>query len=260
MSWWDAFTGAAQKKAIQQGSQQATQNLQTHFGAAGNWLQQANDTATGMLAPWITGGEQYRQYRDDLSGLGGEQARADAQRRLTSDPLWQGQLATQQNAMLRNLNARGLAGSGTAALAGQRVLYENYGRERDRIDNLAGQGFQAATMGADLASRYGTQRAGLETGLGQQLAGVNITTGNALAQAASTPINNLMGLGSMLISGFTPAGFSGVSPFGKMASLASQGWNKLWGAGAQTATTQPAQPPPGYYTNPLFSTVPYGGM
>lgn len=255
MGLWDAFTGAAQAKTIKKGSQQAQNALMTGYNTAGGALDTSYDTARGYVDPYVGTGTRYQQRYDDLMGLNGDEARTAAQGVITSDPLWSGQLAQAQNAALRNLNARGLSGSGTAALAGQRVLLENYQNMLNRYQQGGQQGLAASGMGADIASRYGSARAGLDYGNAQQLAGVHQSTANALAQAQGILPQHLMGLASMAISGFTP-GWGGTSAFGNMAG----GLNKLWGAGAQSAGAQPAQPPQGYYTNPMFSTVPYGGF
>jgi hypothetical protein len=225
---WDSFTGEAQRRDIARGQKQSNALLDEGYGTAGGRLDTAYDTARSYVDPYVASGARYQSMYDDLMGLNGPEARARAQGIITSDPLWTGQLAASSQAAQRALNARGLGGSGTAALAGARVLNENYQPVLNRYAAGGAQGQQAAQVGAGLATNYGSERANLDYGVAQQKAGVAQQGANALAQSRGILGNNLLGLGSTLITGFTP-GWGGATAFGNMGKAVTSGWNALLG-------------------------------
>ena len=122
-------------------------------------------------------------------GLNGADARGEAQGMITSDPLFQGGLAQDSNALLRNLNARGQGGGGQAQLAGQRVLQQNYGSWLDRYRDAGSQGFQATNALSGVRAAQGDNAYGFAA----TKAGQATNYGNALASSRSIGINNLMG-------------------------------------------------------------------
>lgn len=230
MGWWDDFSGASGRRDINRGVADANRLLTDRESTAAGQLTEGFDTARGYIDPYATSGRQYQGVYDDLMGLNGDEARARGQGIITSDPLWSGALAQQSQAAQRALNARGLGGSGTAALAGQRVLLENYNNVLNRYQQGGQQGMAAAGMGADIASRYGSDRAGLTYGVGQQLAGNRINQANAMAASRNTLTNNLLGVAGVAVNAFAP-GFGG-SAAGNMARKAAGGWNAMWGGAA----------------------------
>ena len=124
----------------------------------------------------------------DLLGLNGTDARSSAQGIITSDPLWSGKLGEDTNAVLKNLNARGMGASGTAALAGQRVLLQNYNNVLDRYQGMGQTGLSATG-----------QRAGVLTGQGDNAYGFGATKanqalqyGNAMAGTRNSGLNNIL--------------------------------------------------------------------
>lgn len=227
MGFLDDFTGASAQKDLKRGRTAQRNELMAGYDTAGGQLEEGYNTARGYIDPYVQGGQRYQGMYDDLMGLNGDEARTRAQGVITSDPLWSGALGQSSNAAQRALNARGLGGSGTAALAGQRVLLENYQPMLNRYQQGGQQGMQAAGMGADLASRYGSERANLSYGNAQQLAGVEGNYATGMAASRSTLTNNLLGVAGTVMAGFTP-GFGGATAFGNMGSAV----NKLWGAGA----------------------------
>lgn len=224
----DDFTGASQRRDIRAGRDASLGALSSGLQTASDQLGEGYAQAMGYLNPLMQSGQGNQQMLDDLMGLNGPEARARAQQIVTSDPLWTGQLAQAQSAAQRALNARGLGGSGAALMAGQRVLNERYGDVLGRYQQGAQQGASVAGAGADLAARYGSERAGLTYGNAQQVAGVQTGAANALSASRGTLMNNLMGLGSLAVSAMTP-GLGGISAAGNMA----KGLNSLWGAGAR---------------------------
>lgn len=150
--------------------------------------------------PYVQSGAQSQSFYDNLLGLNGADARAESQGVITSDPLFQGQLGQNSNAMLRHLNARGASAGGQAALAGQRVLQSTYGDWMDRYRTGGAQGLNATNAMAgyqagrgDLSYGYGATRAGHETNFG-----------NAMAQSRSIGINNLLGVASLGVNAMKP--------------------------------------------------------
>lgn len=133
-----------------------------------------------------------------------------------NDPGYQQQMQAGINALDTSATARGGLYSG-AAMKG----IANYGQQfqrqafQDRINALsgfAGQGQQAATNAAGLASQTGSQLGSLSFGFGQQQAANAINKGNALAQQSNVLGNNLIGLGGLALKA---SGWGGFAPGGK---------------------------------------------
>ncbi|CCB64477.1 hypothetical protein [Hyphomicrobium sp. MC1] len=148
------------------------------------------DQAASNYQPWVTSGQQGQQMYADLLGLNGTDARSNAQGVITSDPLWTGQLASDQNAALKALNARGLGASGTAALAGQRVLYQNYNNILSDYANLGNQGLSAAGSQSNVYTGQGDNA----YGYGATKANNAIGQGSAISQTRNTGLNNVLGI------------------------------------------------------------------
>lgn len=140
------------------------------------------------IDPYVTSGGKANTRYNALIGLDGPEARAAAQADLTSDPLFQGGLAQDSNALLKSLNARGQSGGGLAQIAGQRVLQENYGNWLDRYASAGRQGFEAAGASAGIK----TQRGDNAFGYGATKAGTAVQTGNAISATRGQGINNLI--------------------------------------------------------------------
>jgi hypothetical protein len=216
ISFFDDFTGASSQRDLRRGRDAQLNALMAGETEAGGYLDRSHTDARGLLDPFIASGRGYQSMYDDLMGLNGPEARARAQETISSDPMWQGQLGLAQNAAQRALNARGMGGSGTAALAGQRVLAENWGNVLGRYQQGGQQGMTAAGAGADLTSRYGSDRAGLTFGAAQQRAGVEGSFANSMAANRGTLMNNILGVGSLAVSAAT-----------------GMPTNKMFGAGAR---------------------------
>ena len=111
-----------------------------------------------------------------------------------SDRAFTGKLGQDQNAMLRQMNARGMSGSGAGALAAERVFQQNYGSHLDRYANRGQQGAQMAQFGAGLASNRGAQLANMRM---QGAAGMSNNWTNSQNQIAGTRdagMNNMLGM------------------------------------------------------------------
>ena len=188
-----SFLGKDQQKDLQRAKQQSDAALQQGYDSAYGDYTSAGD----MFSPYAQSGQQANQFYNDALGLNGDAARGTAINTLTSNPLFQGQLGQESNAMSRLLNAQGASGGGKAQLAAQRVFQQNAGSWLDRYANQGAQGLQATNAMAgmrqargDLSMNYGATRAGNEQ-----------SYGNAMAANRSTGINNILGLAGTVVSG-----------------------------------------------------------
>jgi hypothetical protein len=194
LSFFSAFTGSAQRRDLRRANTQATQALDKGYGEAmGRY-----DQAAGMFDPYVQEGRAGSQFYSNALGLNGEEARNQAQGVITSDPMWSGKLAQDQNAMMKYMNARGQSGGGMAAMAGQRLLLDNYNNALNRYNDLGQQGFQAT--GAQAGIRQGQGDAAY--GFGATKAGQSINYGNAMAQARGIGVNNLLGVAGAGLNAF----------------------------------------------------------
>lgn len=123
----------------------------------------------------------------------------------------------------------GQAGSTLADLEAQRgrgLADLSTGLARGQADLDTGE----ASARANIYGSQGNNLANLTSGYYNALAGNDINLGSAMSQASQNGVNNLLGLGSVIMGGFTP-GKSGISPFSSMASAAKGGMNSLFGDG-----------------------------
>lgn len=184
MGFFADFSGASARSDIKKANKNANAALDQGYNTSQGYY----DQAASSFDPYTTSGAQGQQAYADLLGLNGADARTAAQGVITSDPLWSGKLGEDTNAVLKNLNARGMGASGAAALAGQRVLLQNYNSVLDRYQGL-GQTGQAATG----------QKAGVLTGQGDAAYGYGATKaanainyGNAMSQTRNAGLNNVL--------------------------------------------------------------------
>jgi hypothetical protein len=215
MSLWDDFTGASARSDLKKSKTQSDAALST--GYAGQ--QQDYTTAANSFDPYVEAGGKANAFYNDALGLNGADARTAAQSTITSDPLWSGGLATDQNAAYKALNARGMGASGAAMLAGQRVLTQDYGNWLDRYRDQGAQGFQATGQQAGVIQGRGNNA----FNYGATQAGNDISYGNAMAANRNVGINNILGV----------------------VGAATGGYNALFNGGARKATGYSGQFDPG---------------
>jgi hypothetical protein len=188
-----SFFGSDQRKDLERAKAQSDQQLQQGYDQAyGDYTEAGN-----YFSPYASQGQQANTFYNDALGLNGDPARTTATNTLTSNPLFQGELGAQSNAVSRALNAQGASGGGKAQLAAQRVFQGTAGNWLDRYANQGAQGLQATNAMA--SARMG--RGDLSYGYGASKAGNAINFGNAMASNRNTGINNLMGLAGSVISG-----------------------------------------------------------
>jgi hypothetical protein len=188
-----SFFGRDQKKDLANAKAQADADLAAGYNDARNDY----TTAENYFRPYAEGGQRGQRFYDEALGLYGDEARGAATSSLASNPLFQGQLGQESNAISRVLNAQGNSGGGKAHLAAQRVFQGNAGNWLDRYANRGQQGLQASNQMAQYRSGIGDAI----YGNAMARAGNRIQKGNFDAQNSMTGVNNIMGLGSLAISG-----------------------------------------------------------
>jgi len=186
MSFFGSLFGSDQAKDLSRANQQANSALDSAYNASNNYYGQA----ASAYAPYQQTGQQANTFYANALGLNGDAARTSAENTITSDPLWSGKFALDSNNVLKSMNARGLNASGAAALAGQRVLTEDYQNALGQYASLGAQGLSAANGQAGV---YQNQ-AGNASSYGTAKAGNAINYGNALAANENTGINNILGI------------------------------------------------------------------
>ena len=122
MGFFGSFFGNDQRRDISQANKKANAALDSGYQNQQNYF----DQAASAYDPYVQSGQQANTFYANALGLNGDAARSEAQGTITSDPLWSGKFALDSNNVLKAMNARGLGYSGAGALAGQRVLTENY--------------------------------------------------------------------------------------------------------------------------------------
>lgn len=184
MGFFSDFTGASARSDINKANKNANAALDQGYNTSQGYY----DKAASSFDPYVSSGTAGQKMYGDLLGLNGTDARSSAQGIITSDPLWSGKLGEDTNAVLKNLNARGMGASGTAALAGQRVLLQNYNDVLDRYQGMGQTGLSATG-----------QQAGVRTAQGQNAfdygatkAGNAINFGNAMAGTRNAGLNNVL--------------------------------------------------------------------
>lgn len=202
MSFFSNFFGGKSRRDIWQGQATANAALDQGRDTAQGYFDRGYDQSKEYIDPYIESGQRGQEFYDDLIGLNGPEARAAAQEILESDRGFQGQLGESQNAMLRNMNARGLSGSGAGALAGARVARQGYTQQLGVYGDRAARGFQAAGAGANLASQYANNSAGLQYGTAQQKAANAISSSNAISGTRNTGVNNMLNIAGLGLKGY----------------------------------------------------------
>ncbi|MBK8467836.1 MAG: hypothetical protein IPL32_18650 [Chloracidobacterium sp.] len=256
MGFLGSLTGSSQRKDIRKAYNESTDILNQGYGQAQgnltsgyNGANSAYDTATGNInqgygnalsalgkgvnqavetyQPWYQSGTQANTMYGNALGLNGAAQQAQFMRGYKANPFMQANNDFATRAIMQQMNARGMSGSGTAAAAvaqeSMRRGADDYNNYLGHLSGVSGQGLQAAgqigglyaqqgkdtanmyaQQGSDLANisgqranlgwQYGQGQAGLNTDLAATRAGNRINYGNARAQSRGILGNNLMGL------------------------------------------------------------------
>jgi len=185
MSFFD-WDGSQARSDINKSYASSNKALKTGFDTSQGYY----DKASSSFDPFVSAGAAGEKMYGDLLGINGTDARDAAQGIVTSDPLWSGKLSADTNAVLRNLNARGTGASGAAALAGQRVLAQNYDNVLSRYAGLGNQGLSATGQKAGVLTGQGDNA----YGYGATKAANSINYGNAMAQTRNAGLNNILNI------------------------------------------------------------------
>lgn len=171
---------------VRRANKKATAALETGYGQQSQYY----DQSAGLYDPYVSEGRDASEMYNALMGLRGGDAASGAYSTLAGLPAFQGQLASDSNAVLKNLNARGMGGGGTAAMAGQRVLQQNIGNWLDRYRDAGSQGFQATNALGNVRQAQGDNA----MGYGATKANQAVQYGNALASTRNAGLNNLLAI------------------------------------------------------------------
>lgn len=193
MGFFDAFTGKAQKKAIEEANRQATGYLGTGYNEAKGALTLGYDEA----------GRYNQEYRNAL-GLNGSAGSATAMAAYNSarNPYARQQEDSTTNALMRQYNARGMSMGGNATLAAARAVSEQgYQDYNNWLTRLQGSGDRSS----QLAVQRGQNMADLGWGYNNALAGNAVNYGNAKASAEGIGWNNIFNVAGTAAKAF--AGF-----------------------------------------------------
>lgn len=194
MGFFSDFSGSSARKDIRASSREANGYVDKGYATSDGLYADA----AGMFDPFVAAGGKANDTYNALLGLSGNAARDEANTMLTSNPLFQGQLGQESNALLRNLNARGASGGGQAQIAGQRVFQQNVGNWLDRYRDAGRDGYAATAAKAGVTTARGDNA----YGYGATKAGIATNTGNAIADTRGMGVNNLLKLAGTAISGY----------------------------------------------------------
>jgi hypothetical protein len=206
MGLFDSFFGKSQRRDLQSANQLAQSQLNSAWTEGSQQVRDWTNQGLGYIQPFQQQGQQANALYGRFLGLDG----ADAQRQAmdsyaTSDPFRQFNDDQASRMLSRRFSAQGMGDSGAARLAIARAGLErgsqDYGTYLNRLSGMGGQGFEAARMGAGIASSTGNALGQMRYGMGQQQAGNAISFGNAMAASRNTPWQNILGLGGA-IGGF----------------------------------------------------------
>lgn len=225
MSLWGSLTGNTQKDAVAKGTGDALKALGSGYNTAVKNLKAGTgqlttaykkaaplyDDAIDSYDPWVESGVKANQMYSDANGLNGAEARGVAQEVYNSDPMLQRIAEQNQNAVMRQLAARGTSGARSSALVTARMAMEGYGNWLARIKGQSDTGLQATSgqnqmrMGkAGFETSYGDKMAGSRADLASLAYGYNASKanlysgkGNAMAEAANIPVNNMFSLAKL---------------------------------------------------------------
>lgn len=205
-----SFLGTDQRKDLANAKGQSDAALATGYSSAYGDLTDAGN----YFAPYSQYGSdqiqhagQDQQFYEDALGLHGEGAANVATGTMAANPLFQGQLGQDSNAVSRSLNATGQSGGGKAQLAAQRIFQQTSGNWLDRYRGAAQDaqsGVQTGLTATNAMAGYRADRGNLSYGYGATRAGADTQYGNAMAASRSVPIQNIMGVAQLGVNALRP--------------------------------------------------------
>jgi len=269
MGFFGSLTGSDQRKDLKRGYADSQAMIDKGYGDASNALERGftganalydlargdvtsgyntatdtlrgyTDKAAGYLDPYLTAGQGANALYSDALGLNGALAQRNfGDNYAASDPFRQQNADFASEALMRQLNARGMSGGGYAAQAVARENLrrgsEDYQNYLSRLQGAAQSGQSAASgiagiyadtgktqagmdygYGSDLANitgqkanlgyNYGTAQAGLSTDKATTMAGNRINFANALSDSRNIGFNNALQIAGL---GLKASGWGG---------------------------------------------------
>lgn len=189
MRFFSSFFGGDQRKDLQRANAQASAEM----AGGRDRYNQRMDEAYSLIQPMAERGNEANAMHAAL--LRGD---PEAVQQFQSNPILQGKIAQDSNAMLRYLNARGGATGGRGLAAAQQVAQRG---ALDFLDRYGQFGQQVQAMGALAGIRQG--QGDMEYGYGASKAGQAVNFGNAMAESRNIGVNNLLNLAGVGIKAYT---------------------------------------------------------
>lgn len=186
---------SSNKKSNQSAADAATAAQLAGLQGAQGAITDAYGQSRDLINPFIQTGAEANTALAELLGLSGAQPQQAAIQSLQASPLYRSLFRTGEEAILQNASATGgLRGGNTQrSLAdfGADTLANVIQRQLQSLGGLYTGGVNAANTGANLATGYGGNMAGLLTG-GGTLNANNILTNQAIANNASNQNSQLV--------------------------------------------------------------------
>jgi hypothetical protein len=219
----DSFTGAGAKKELQKGRDQQQQFLQQGFDQGKGYGEQYLNQANGLMQGYMDRGQKASGMYGDLNGVNGADTARNAWSQFQAPPGFQEASDYAAKQTQNSAAARGSMYNGnTLAALYNQASGARYGAQNDwmnRLNGIGQQGYDATSQNANRTGQFGNALMQGRMGLGQQQSGVEGDYAKGMASASGSLAQNLIGLGGVVMGGFTP-GKSGTSPFGNMYSSA----------------------------------------
>lgn len=224
---WDSFTGKAQADAIKEGTAQANAEVKRGTENAAGLRKDYFNQGMGYLQPRLQSGQDAEKRYRDAIGLNGPDAQRAYYADFQHEPGYEAELNAGIKAIDRSAASRGMLRSGqnvnAIADAGRRWANTAYNNRLGQYANMFTRGDQASNLAFAGTNQLGDNLAGDQLNQSNALAGNAINQANALAAAKNTPWNNIIGLGGLLVGGFTP-NKTGNTAFGNMGNALNNIW------------------------------------
>jgi len=149
------------------------------------------DAVQALLKPYVDVGQPALQQQQNLIGLGGPEAQAEAIAALESGESYQAKVRQGEEALLQNASATGgLRGGNIQGALGQfrpAMLQAEIDRQYGRLAGLTTLGQQSAAGVGTAGIQTGARISGLEGDIGSAQAGGELASGRALSGVFNLP-------------------------------------------------------------------------
>ena len=232
-SLMDSFTGAGAQKALTSAYNTQRSDLQSGFDQGKGYGEDYLNKSNSLMQGYADRGNSASNMYANLNGVNGADAAKTAWQGFQAPPGFQEAQDYANKQTQNSAAARGsMYGGNTMAALYNQNSAARYGAQNDwmsRLNGMGQQGYQASSGMADRTGQMGNSLMQGRMNLGGQQSQAAGQYGQGMAGASGALAQNMIGLGGVVMGGFSP-GKSGTSPFGNMAS----GVNSLY-KGAQSA-------------------------